>query len=206
MPINMNNKVAKPQIWLHGDVIDADGRANGFSERYDNAIGLPAASTVSVSGVTSLDRTDILTFQDRVRVIITTTGPRPTYERESGVFLSQEFEGNNMFDTGGGNIDNVNEYAETWYTLNGKDPIRTAAQFYNFKDMNDAERGGNPSGDGPIDNLTSLGFVLRTNPTGSDLVTLKAKTYFQGEESRIAVAVFKIALTIGSTEFYQTPQ
>ena len=201
--VGANNTVVKPQIYLHGETIN-NGIASIFSERVDNAKHLNSVTTTSINGRTILDKDNLLTFNGSVRVIITgQMSPKPSYQRQSGVLGSLEFEGNTTFDTTDSQ-DLVNYYAETWYTLNGKDPIRTAAKIYNFLDM-DAINESNPSGD-PGENLAKLGFVLRTNPTGSNLVTLKAKTYYRNEESRIAVVVFKIARIQGSREFYQPPR
>ena len=76
--------------------------------------------------------------------------------------------------------------------------------------MDDFHREPNPDpSDGnknKPNNLDTLGFVLRTNPTGNNLVTLKARTFYRGEASRIAIITFKIATRTGNTQFYQTPR
>ena len=108
------------------------------------------------------------------------------------------FEGNVTYNA---SISNVNEYAETWFTFNKKEPIRTAANFYSFTDMDDREISHNPSD--PHDNLDSLGFLLKTSPTGSPLITLKARTYFRGEVSRTAVAIFKLIYPLDENKVYQ---
>ena len=54
--------------------------------------------------------------------------------------------------------------------------------------------------------MSSLGFVLRTNPAVGNFITLKAKTFYRGQESKIAIAIFKIAITSDNLEFYQTPR
>jgi len=200
--------VQKPHIYLVGNRIGDDRTVSEWSGRVDNASPTIPSSTTSVSSVSNLNKEDLLTFDQSVRVIITgQNSPKPTYVRQNGgLFSSTSFEGNETFDTGGDNKDEVNYLAETWYTLNGKDPIRSKAFFYNFRDMDDYSN-LNPSGY-PVNNgnITTLGFVLRTNPTGSDLVTLKAKTYWRSEESSIAIAVFKIAIRYNNREFYQTPR
>ena len=45
------------------------------------------------------------------------------------------------------------------------------------------------------DNIDDLGFLLKTNPTGGSNVVLKSKTYYQGQESEIAVAYFQIRMS-----------
>ena len=200
MAIEINNQVAKPQIELVGNVIATNGDVSEISRRIDYARTLPTGATTTITGVSQFDEDDILTFNNSVRVIITgQVGPKPNYVRKgSSLSSSLDFEGNAMFDTDGDNKSLVNYYAETWYTYDGTDPIRGKSRFYNFRDMDDYE--GN--------NIDILGFVLRTVPTGSDLVTLKAKTYYQGRESSIAIATFKIALgqSPPNRDFYQTPQ
>jgi hypothetical protein len=201
MAIEMNDTVKKPYIWFVGNSIKDDGALGGFSQRVDDSKHLNPGSTSTISGITEFNQEDILTFDGSVRIIITNqVGGKHLYERESGLLPNNTFEGNDMFDTGA-NIDSINKDAETWYTLNGKEPIRTESQFYNFTDMNDRKAIGEKT-----DNLNSLGFVLRTNPTGSDLVTLKAKTYYLGQESKISIITFKIALSTTNLEFYQTPK
>jgi len=185
--------VRKPEIYI----VTNDGDVRNSSVRVDHARTTPPASTIVIDGVTTLDKTNILTFNNSVRIIITgQVGSSPNYVRRNGGILDDlNFEGNATFDTGGENKDLVNYFAETWYTLNGKDPIRGKAQFYNFKNMDDYNG-----------NYNEVGFVLRTNPTGSNLVTLKSKTYYHNEESAIAIAIFKIAVPRTNLEFYQTPQ
>ena len=206
MAIEINGTVAKPHIWLIGN-IEQDGVSSTFSERVDNAKHLmPNATQIVGGGVTDLDKENLLTFRDSVRVIITgQVGTKPVYVREGrdaplfNQASSLEFEGEAV-----PNTDAVSYYAETWYTFNGKDPVRSAARFYNFTDMDDASF--DPSS-GLINNTSTLGFVLRTNPaSGSDLITLKAKTYYQGKESKIAIVVFKVVEPQGNLEFFQNPE
>ena len=209
MPTDTNSTVRKPYIHLYGDTIRSDGSEGGFSERVDYAKHLEPGATTLITGVTILDKEDILTFNNSVRVIITgQMTPKPTYVRESGAFGSLTFEGNTTNNTGGANKDFVNYQAETWYTFNGKDPIRTKASFYNFQDLDNANYQEDPSEDRwDIENLNDLGFVLRTSPAGSDIITLKAKTYFRNEESKISVVIFKIVRNEDvSRDFYQLPR
>ena len=67
MSIDINNSVRKPHILLHGDVIGNDGVAGGFSERVDKARHLPPGATTLITGITALNKDDILTFSDFVR-------------------------------------------------------------------------------------------------------------------------------------------
>ena len=63
MAIEINNTVLKPEIWLHGNAFRTDGnvfRADGttelFSQRVDHAKHLNPDSTISINGVTALNK------------------------------------------------------------------------------------------------------------------------------------------------------
>ena len=103
----------------------------------------------------------------------------------------------------------VGLYAETFYTLNGKDPIRTKSYLYKYNDYNDyvsVIRETNPStfttdpsanlgvysGSLFDDNIGDLSFRLRRNYAGEDNIILKAKTYYRGDTSDIAISKFRI--------------
>jgi hypothetical protein len=135
--------------------------------------------------------------------------PKPLYTRQNG---EGSIGDNNLFFQGNvtynPTIDSVNYYAETWYTLNEKEPVRTSSQFYNFRDMDEREiRYKNPSDDNErvpySDNINTLGFLLKLSPTGSPLITLKTRTYFRGEVSKTATAVFKLVYPVETNKVYQ---
>jgi hypothetical protein len=174
--------IAKPQIWLEG--IKVNG--NSFSERVDHDKDTSPTSTVIIGGITQFDSDDILTFSNNVRVIITTMAlPKVTYNRESGKLSALEFEGKGRV-----NIKYVNQLSETYYTLNGKDPVRTKANLYNYRDRNDTTT-----------DTSDLGFVLSDSNVGNSLLTVKAVTYKNGKKSRIAIAKFRIVQTQNTLEF-----
>lgn len=188
--------IAKPFIRLVGNVIaGTNNTITGFNERVDHARFLNPTSTDVISGVTAFDQDELLTFDKRVRIIITSqVSPRRTYVRESGELSSLEFEGSQNT-----NASSINQYAETYYTLNGKDPVRTAATLYTYKEYSSQDDlSANPLDVHPIG---TQGFVLSASPTGGDFITIKAKTYQLGNESRVAVARFKIAQLQGTLEF-----
>ena len=195
----VNNTVIKPQIYLIGETT----KGGSYSQLVDNAIHTYASSGLVYQSQTQLDEDNILSFNNSVRIIITgQISPKPTYQEKNadGSLDNLTFEGNTTYNT---NASNVNYYAETWYTLNNKEPIRTAAQFYNFTDMDDKTTSNNPSKNTDEDNLDTFGFVLNSNPTGSPLVTLKARTYYRGEVSKTAIAVFKLVYLQGTNEVRQ---
>ena len=174
--------ISKPQIWLEGTTVNG----SSFSQRVDHAKNTPSTSTLTIGGVTQLDEENdnILSFFDDVRVIITTVAtPRKYYARTSGKLSSLEFEGKHNV-----SLINVNEVAETYYTLNGKEPVRTRANIYNYRDRNNTDNG-------------DLGFILSASSTGSNLITVKAATYQNGCKSRIAIATFKIIQTQNTLKF-----
>ena len=178
--------IIKPTIWLIGNLTDRGilqtDRFSGFVDHYKN-IG-----TDSVSSTTPLDEDNLMTFEEFVRIIITTnvSYPKPTYVREGRPLTSLEFEGKNKDEN------NFNLTAETYYTLNGKDPIRTSSYLYKYSDLNDRERDTNPSNLDPKDNIGTLGFLLKVSPTGSNTVILKSRTYYDGKISPVSVAKFRI--------------
>ena len=188
--------IAKPVIWLVGQQLNSDS-IDEFSARVDHAKHIDPVSKLEIGGVTTFKQEKILTFDKRVRIIITTqVSPKANYNRQDGVLDSLTFEGNQVHNS----RDSVNRYAETYYTLNGKEPVRTKAHLYNYLDMNDGN--GDPSAeDNSLTNLLDLGFILSASPTGSDLITLKAVTYQNGNKSRVAIAKFKIARPQGYLTF-----
>ena len=200
--------IAKPQIWLIGNKVIKAATWEAFSERVDHAVHLNPVTTNTISSVSNYDETDVLTFAERVRVIITTkASPQSTYITQRAALGALEFEGSQPFqpDSGenkdlGGTNQNLekNMYAETYYTINGKDPVRTKAYLYKYLDLNSADYEESDHGILEIMNETELGFTLSANNTGNYLVTLKAKTYQYGRESDLAVARFKVSRVPGS--------
>ncbi len=213
----VNNTVIKPQIYLIG----IKEKGNSYSQQVDNDIHTYASSGLTYGAKTQFDEDNILSFNEQVRIIITgQMTPKPNYVRNDGEGSISEdnlnFQGNITYDP---NIKSVNYFAETWFTFNEKEPIRTSAQFYNFTDMDDrviVYNNDNPDPSDPSfvkrsegsevisDNLLTLGFLLKLSPTGSSLITLKARTYFRGEVSRTAIVVFKLVYpTINTNKIYQ---
>ena len=184
--------IARPQIYLHGTLINGED----FSSRVDHSMTPVVSSSNLIEGTTRLDRDDILSFNNSIRIIITgQVYLKPSYERQSGVLGDRVFEGSKNYETTP--LTPVNNLAETYYTLNGKDPVRSSNYLYNFTDMDDIVYDSNdpsfPSGN----NLDQLGFVLKVSPTAHDLITLKARTFYQGDISAVALAVFKIVKSVG---------
>ena len=178
--------LAKPEIYLIGDSVSGGNQNTG--DIFSGIVDHSKSGTNSIISTTQLDKEDILSFGGSVRIIITgQLTPKPSYTRRSGSFSSIEFEGKQRENTIA-----VNQYAETFYTLNGKDPVRNSNYLYNYTDRDDVETSSNPSDGTSSSTINSLGFILRNVNSGSNLITLKARTFFQGGRSSVAVAYFKI--------------
>ncbi len=188
--------IAKPQIWLTGTLVNG----SEFSQRVDHARETSTTSTLVVGGVTQFNDEDILTFLDDVRIIITTiAAPKQDYVREEGKLSPLVFEGKKTL-----GVHNINLYAETYYTLNGKDPSRSKTNLYNYRDRNDIGTTfrENPSGeDRNIVTDSDLGFVVAADNIGNSLTTVKAITHQKGLKSRIAIATFRIIQNQNTSEF-----
>lgn len=190
--------LVKPEIYLIGNEVPGKGI---LGEIFSSIVDHSKSGTTTISSPTTLNKAKVPTFQESVRIIITgQITPKLSYIRKESRFDSTEFEGKINYSP-----INVNFYAETFYTLNGKDPVRNSNYLYNYLDRDDyitedktetiPPTGGDPSLPGGItisDNLNSLGFVLRNNKTGDSLITLKTRTFYRGDISSIAVAYFRI--------------
>lgn len=200
--------LSRPKIRLVGHILGSGGIWSDIIS--DNKVDdYKRVEGTSVISTTHLDKSNVITFNNQVRIIITgQITPKPTYQRESGRFNSLTFEG------GVRSSSASNVFAETYYTLNNKNPIRTAAYLYKYTDMDDyiVDTDKNvehtpPFTDissGDIDpsfdittitssnNLETLGFILKIPPTGTDNFVLKARTFYQGRQSTIAEVYFKI--------------
>jgi len=195
----VNNTVKKPTIYLIGTTV----KGNSYSNYIDNSVNTEPENGLTFSGKTKFDEDNIRSFDNQVRIIITgKMNPKPTYQQKDGEgnLDGLSFEGNKTYDSF---TYDVNYYAETWFTLSEKEPIRTSAQFYNFTDMDNRVDITDPSSGNREDNLNSLGFVLKSSPTGSPLITLKARTYFRGEVSKTTVAIFKLVYPVQTNKVYQ---
>ena len=189
--------IRKPFIYLEGQAIyntDYDATAPlPFGARVDHAKDDVVTSSTTIGGVTLFNQENILTFNENVRIVIDTNVgneilTKPSYQTQLVEQRDQEttFEGSNN-----GTSDLLaNKYAETWFTITGKTPVRGKAYLYKYLDTS-AELIKND--EGLPNDWSGLGFLLGTAQTGSDLITLKAVTYYQGKKSRVAIAKFKIA-------------
>ncbi len=195
--------IEKTEIWLSrvADGLDGIERETNFVIDHTKSVKTINDSII-VSSRDHLDFTNILTFNESVRIIITGQyRPKASYSRQTRSLNPLEFEGKRAYSDG----KQVGQYAETYFTLNGKEPIRTKSYLYIYLDRDShattADALRNPSAGYGLksefsDNINNLGFLLDNGPTGSDMITLKAKTYYQEQVSKTAVAYFKISRSV----------
>lgn len=197
------SKITKPEIRLIGNIITNRGSDTSFSEIIDHSPTLSVANDI-IGSSAAFDSSQILAFNSFVRIIITSqVEPKFTYLKKHG---PTEFEGNVSYNTSASSA--INQYSETFYTLNGKDPVRSSNYLYNFLDYDDytplttKDKRYDPSADPSVfedkttiiteDNTDDLGFLLKTSLTGTDMITLKTRTFFRGQKSDVTIARFKI--------------
>ena len=113
--------IAKPHIWLEGRVIGTVDSSSfvepARAHRVDHAKDINPTSTLVVGGVTQFDQTNILTFNENVRIVITgQAGNKFTYATlATNPLKESEFEGSKQVS----NSTFVGDYAETYFTING---------------------------------------------------------------------------------------
>jgi hypothetical protein len=159
MPIFINHRTTRvqpPNITLTGQrVRHARGTYNA-----DQDTEAVHTDKVRVSGTDVRTRTR-LDFRGRVRVRITPDDnwPSRTYNRRVlGDVVGRAVQDNSHF----------GQRSETYYTLNGKDPVRTKANLYTGR------------------------FDIYRNGPGSGTIVLKARTYCQGYVSEVRTVEIKI--------------
>ncbi len=193
--------IAKPHIWLEGTRLNDVGVSTAWQGRVDHAKAEPVTSMNVISGVTQFNDQDIITFADKVRIVIIQQLPdslRPDYYTEANALplsslIKEGATGASTQDILQHDPIAVAGMAETWFTLNGKDPVRTKSYLNKYATFSYLLE---PS----VLDFTEKGFILGSSQTGSDLITLKAMTYLNGNKSRVAIVKFKIARLQGSQE------
>jgi hypothetical protein len=159
MPIFINHRTTRvnpPKITITGQRVRRSSGSYG---------GARDTEVVHVQDV-QVDGTDVrnatrLDFRGAVRVKLTPDDrwPSRTYNRRVlGEFVGRSQQDNNHF----------GQRSETYYTLNGKDPVRTKANLY-----------------------TGRFDIYRTGP-GSGTIVLKARTYCQGYVSEVRKVELKL--------------
>jgi hypothetical protein len=160
MAIRINHssdRVDPPAVTLTGQLIDTT--AGTYSASASVAV---STQHISLVGATEVNHRAEKAFQGNVTVVLT---PDPTW-------IANNYCNRTSTEAVGATvpaIDKIGAYAETYYTLNGKDPIRTKAHLY---------KGA---------------FTVRRNESGSDNFILKARTYCRGKWSEVRTVEFRIA-------------
>ena len=164
MAVNIPNDKGKPglpQFQITGEQITSENPAES------TALTDEVITAWMVKDGTTFTQQDVIVMSQSVEIeIIDATGGGniiPSY-------TSGDFMGGKPFNgaTIGGNF-------EIYYTLNGKDPVRTKAYLYT----------------GP--------FTLSDNKSGSDNTIIKARSYINGLASDVAKIELRIASNVVST-------
>lgn len=182
-------KLNKPVIRLRGEQL-IEGKSKFKDEIVDNSV---VNSTVDgITSITSVDKDQILTFTGDVQIIITTDSNLPRMGGATrSLYQGKEPAG---IDTAGdysaqGPI--VGQRAETYYSIGGKEPSRGKSYLYKYLDANDYVDSSNPSAGTSSTNINTLGFTMSMPQSSNDTVALKAKTFYKGNESDVALAYFR---------------
>jgi hypothetical protein len=115
----------------------------------------------------------ILAYRGDIAIDITTVYPLKKYKDKPNTKFYGWGPGPTERVAGG--IKDFGDAANIYYTLDGSDPVRSAAILYR----------GN--------------FKMNTSPTGSDIVTLKARVFYEGTYSETSTARFRF-ITYGNTK------
>ena len=179
MAIDINkpgkNRIELPLVKITGNLVNSDtGSIN--SNKSEESFG---DNDVEQNGLVVKHRSETI-FRDTISVEIT---PDPNYKAEAYGYsnLCSSYEDvtrstNTVVgkkpSAGSGTTyssgTTVNEKSNTYYSLNGKDPLRTKVNLYT----------------GP--------FTIKRNTSGTDNIILKARTYVQGLESKVIRVDLKI--------------
>lgn len=160
IPINRSDsRVEPPTITLTGSLIGTDGVVDASADTTINT-QLVVEGT-RLSGAPDVRRRDPLDFDGDVYVALTPDSKfeTTTYENRATGDLIGKTEAT---------LAAMNWNSETYYTVNGKDPVRTKASLYTGQ------------------------VRIRRNLSGHDNTIFKARTYAQGRASEVRTVEFRI--------------
>jgi hypothetical protein len=195
MSVNIS-KIVKPVIrlvtledyYVRTDTIRtlATNETVELSKQNNEIDDVPTQDRLDSLEVEGFDSVNIPAFYDEVRVIITSSDKysKYTYSNRNAYFVGKA-------------PNNFGDYADTYFTINGKDPTVTKAYLYKYLDYNDYVEDPSVEGEGRTNNLADLGFVLKQNTTANKII-IKARTYYQGRASDISMVECRI-ISQGST-------
>lgn len=167
MPIDINkstDRIDPPTITIVGQRV-RDTSLIGGAGTYGGSNDTDSITTLeeTISG-TDVTKRGVLTYIGDVTITLTpdTTYTANSYSNRSSVdIVGSTPVASNL----------VAGYSETYYTLNGKDPVRTKA------------------------NLYTGAFTLRRNMSGTDNTIVKARTFVRGKESPVMKSEIRIIRT-----------
>ena len=165
MAIKINqsaDRINPPTIAVTGErVIEGMESGNADSE-------VITTQTVRWTWATTIRTREALSFKGDVTVTLTPDSSLTPFDYS--LRSASDFVGKAPMTRRSDGSGRVNQKAETYYTLNGKDPIRTKANLYT----------------GP--------FTLRSNKSGTDSTIIKVKTYQGGKVSVVRTVEVLIQL------------
>lgn len=164
MAINVNystDRVDAPTIVINGQLIDET--AGTYSVAANQTI---TTQDVVIETDVDVRQREVLAFEGDVTITIT---PDTTWTANS---YSNRSSGDIIGKTETAASSKINKYSETYYTVNGKNPIRTKS------------------------NLYTGAFEIRANKFGSsDNIIIKARTYCGGQWSEVRKVEIRIVRT-----------
>jgi len=159
MAIDINkstNRIDPPSIVINGQLINTtDGTYSGAA---DQTI---TTQEITIESSTEVRKREVLAFEGDVTVTLT---PDSDYTANS---YSNRVAGDIIGKTPMSSNE-VSGYSDTYYTVNGKDPLRTKA------------------------NLYTGAFTIRRNLSGNDNTIIKARSYVRGICSEIRTIEIRI--------------
>jgi hypothetical protein len=163
MTVSINNtKPATPIIKITGTQYDEETKTS-------TSYVAQAMSTAPIlTDANNISKPDVFSFLGEVSFTVTGTGDSYTDTTYSS---TADFIGKKTM----GSDNKVGETAEYFYTLNGKDPVRTKNYLYTGS------------------------VTLKGNKSGSDNTIIKVRKYAHGEWSDVAVAEIKIIKEAGNS-------
>ncbi len=148
-----NNKVNPPTIVLTGNLFNADTGSIG------GGTSITIGSQKIIQDGIIVDNRDEIVFSEKIVIELT---PDPAFDANSYVNIKpyNEYSKTANLVQGKKALEGRNEKSDTYYSLNGKNPVRTKSSLY------------------------TAPFTIKKNTSGDNIV-LKTRTYVQGFRSEV---------------------